>query len=50
MRTGYENGFRVITLTDCTAANSQAEHDNALSFDYPMFSTPVTSAEIAAAL
>src|SRR5690606_37158386 len=50
MRSGYENGFRVITLTDCTAATSQAEHDNALQFDYPMFSTPVTSEEIAAAL
>lgn len=50
MRTGYENGFRVITLTDCTAATSQAEHDNALRFDYPMFSTPVTSEEIVAAL
>lgn len=50
MRTGYENGFRVITLTDCTAATSQAEHDNALQFDYPMFSTPLTSADILAAL
>jgi nicotinamidase-related amidase len=50
MRTGYENGFRVITLTDCTAATSQEEHDNALKYDYPMFSTPVTSEEIAAAL
>jgi len=50
MRTGYENGFRVLTLTDCTAATSQEEHDNALRFDYPMFSTPVTSEEILAAL
>lgn len=46
MRSGYENGFRVITLTDCTAATSQEEHDNALKYDYPMFSTPVTSEEI----
>lgn len=50
MRTGYENGFRVITLTDCTAATSQEEHDNALRFDYPMFSTPVTSQDALAAL
>ena len=50
MRTGYENGFRVITLTDCTAATSQEEHDNALRFDYPMFSTPVTSQDVLAAL
>ena len=50
MRSGYENGFRVITLTDCTAATSQEEHDNALRYDYPMFSTPVSSEEILAAL
>ncbi|MGV9825426.1 isochorismatase family cysteine hydrolase [Gordonia sp. NPDC003429] len=50
MRSGYENGYRVITLTDCTAATSTAEHDNAISFDYPMFSRPVESAEVLAAL
>jgi len=27
MRSGYENGYRVITLTDCVAATSQEEHD-----------------------
>ncbi len=50
MRTGYENGFRVVTLTDCTAATSVAEHDNAISFDYPMFSLPVESSEVIVAL
>jgi nicotinamidase-related amidase len=50
MRTGYENGYRVITLTDCLAATSQAEHDNAISYDYPMFSLPVSSADVVAAL
>jgi len=50
MRSGYENGYRVITLTDCTAATSTAEHQNAITFDYPMFSEPVASAEVAAAL
>jgi len=50
MRTGYENGYRVITLTDCVAATSQAEHDNAIAFDYPMFSLPVTSKDVVAAL
>ena len=50
MRSGYENGYRVITLTDCTAATSVAEHDNAISFDYPMFSQPVESSQVAAAL
>jgi nicotinamidase-related amidase len=50
MRSGYENGYRVLTLTDCVAATSQAEHDNAISFDYPMFSLPVTADDLIAAL
>ncbi len=45
MRSGYENGYQVITLSDCLAATSVEEHDNALKFDYPMFSTPMTSSE-----
>lgn len=50
MRTGYENGYRVVTLTDCTAAVSKEEHENAIAYDFPMFSTPETSAEVAARL
>ncbi|MEU2584080.1 cysteine hydrolase [Streptomyces avermitilis] len=50
MRTGYEHGFRVITLTDCVAATSQEEHNNAISYDFPMFSLPITSADVIAAL
>lgn len=50
MRSGYENGYRVITLTDCVAATSQDEHDNAIRFDYPMFSVPATADEVLAAL
>ncbi|MFF2524006.1 cysteine hydrolase family protein [Streptomyces liangshanensis] len=50
MRTGYEHGYRVITLPDCVAATSQEEHDNALTYDYPMFSLPMTSPEVIAAL
>ncbi|WP_119730275.1 isochorismatase family cysteine hydrolase [Thermomonospora amylolytica] len=50
MRTGYEHGFRVITLTDCVAATSQEEHDNAIAYDFPMFSLPLTSADVIAAL
>ena len=45
MRSGYENGYQVITLSDCVAATSVEEHDNALKFDYPMFSRPMTSSE-----
>ncbi|MFI6495278.1 isochorismatase family cysteine hydrolase [Streptomyces sp. NPDC050564] len=50
MRTGYEHGFRVITLTDCVAATSQEEHDNAIAYDFPMFSLPMASADVIAAL
>ncbi|MDX6297026.1 MAG: ureidoacrylate peracid hydrolase [Nocardioidaceae bacterium] len=45
MRSGYENGYQVITLSDCVAATSVEEHDNALRYDYPMFSQPMTSTE-----
>jgi ureidoacrylate peracid hydrolase len=45
MRSGYENGYQVVTLTDCVAATSMEEHDNALRYDYPMFSRPMTSSE-----
>jgi nicotinamidase-related amidase len=50
MRSAYENGYRVITLTDCTAATSPEEHDNALAYDFPMFSMPVESGAVADAL
>ncbi|MFI9106520.1 isochorismatase family cysteine hydrolase [Streptomyces fildesensis] len=50
MRTGYESGFRVITVPDCVAATSQEEHENAITYDYPMFSLPMTSAEVIASL
>lgn len=43
MRSGYENGYKVITLSDCVAATSLEEHDNAITYDYPMFSHPMTS-------
>ncbi len=50
MRSGYENGYQVLTLTDCVAATSQAEHDNAITFDYPMFSLPVSAEDVITAL
>ena len=50
MRTGYENGYRVITLTDCVAATSVEEHQNALKFDYPMFSQPMSADEFVSEL
>jgi nicotinamidase-related amidase len=50
MRSAYENGYRVITLTDCTAATSAEEHDNAIAYDFPMFSLPMESTSVEAAL
>jgi nicotinamidase-related amidase len=50
MRSGYENGYKVITLKDCVAATSVEEHDNAIAYDYPMFSEPMTSEEFIAEL
>jgi nicotinamidase-related amidase len=46
MRTAYEHGFRVITLTDCLAATSLEEHHNAIKYDFPMFSTPMPSTQL----
>ena len=43
MRSAYENGYEVITLNDCVAATSQGEHDNALKYDFPMFSKPMSA-------
>jgi nicotinamidase-related amidase len=50
MRSAYENGYRVITLTDCMAATSAEEHDNAIAYDFPMFSLPMESTRVKAAL
>lgn len=50
MRTAYEHGFDVITLTDCTAATSPEAHANAIQHDFPMFSTPMTSRDVLAQL
>ncbi len=41
MRSGYEKGFKVFTLTDCMAATSQEEHDAAIKYTYPMFSRAI---------
>ena len=43
MRTAYENGYNVVTLTDCCAGLSSEEHNNAIAKDFPMFSEPMTS-------
>jgi nicotinamidase-related amidase len=50
MRSAYERGYEVVTLTDCVAATSAEEHDNAIKYDYPMFSKPMTGTEFTATL
>ncbi len=42
MRTGYELGYSVVTLTDCTATLSAEEQAMAVAKDFPMFSRPMT--------
>jgi len=45
MRTGYEKGYNVITLKDCTAALSEEEQRLAVEKNYPMFSRPMNHDE-----
>lgn len=40
MRSAYERGFQVITLTDCTATVSAAAQEAALTHTFGMFSQP----------
>ena len=44
MRTAYERGYDVHTLTDCMAATSPEAHQAAVTFTFPMFSKPTTAA------
>ena len=50
MRSAYEKGFEVITLTDAVGATSPEEHANAITYDYPMFSKPMTTGEFVSVL
>src|SRR3989442_955153 len=50
MRTGYEKGYNVITLKDCTAALSEEEQRLAVEKNYPMFSRPMAHEEFIAEL
>jgi len=47
MRTAYERGFDVVTLSDCVATTSAEEHANAIAYDYPMFSKPMSGEDFA---
>jgi len=50
MRSAYERGFNVITLTDCTATLSEEEQRLATTKTFPMFSRPMTHQEFLAGL
>jgi ureidoacrylate peracid hydrolase len=50
MRSAYERGFDVITLTDCTATLSAEEQTFAVEKNFPMFSHPMTHAAFLEAL
>ena len=51
MRTGYENGYRGHHADRLRRRPRRAEeHDNAITYDYPMFSKPMTAAEFAGTL
>jgi ureidoacrylate peracid hydrolase len=50
MRTGYEKGYNVITLKDCTATLSEEEQRAAVEKNYPMFSRPMDHNEFISAL
>ncbi|MGR9235125.1 nicotinamidase-related amidase [Rhizobium leguminosarum] len=42
MRSAYERGFNVVTVTDCTATLSEEEQRVATTKTFPMFSLPMT--------
>ena len=50
MRSAYDQGFEVYTLTDCSATLSEEQQRSAIEIDWPMFSKPVTHDEFLKAL
>ena len=48
MRTAFEKGFNVVTVTDCCAATSAEGHAAATTGTFGMFSKPMTAAELTA--
>ena len=47
---GYEKGYEVVTLNDCTATLSEDEQRLAVEKNYPMFSRPMTHEEFLSTL
>jgi nicotinamidase-related amidase len=50
MRTAYEKGFRVFTLSDCVAATSMEAQEATIKHNFGMFSIVTTSQDVAAAM
>merc|ERR1711988_2087727 len=50
MRTAFEKGFNVVTITDCMAATSPEGQDGATKGTFGMFSAPMTKDEFLAKL
>eukprot|EP00536_Pseudo-nitzschia_multiseries_P014244 jgi/Psemu1/214216/e_gw1.678.38.1 len=50
MRTAYELGYNVYTVSDCMAATSVEAQDAALEYNFGMFSIPKTSSEVIGAI
>ncbi|GGE20109.1 isochorismatase [Polymorphobacter glacialis] len=50
MRSAYERGYQVATITDCTATLSEEEQQMAVAKDFAMFSRPMSHTAFLAAL
>jgi len=50
MRTAFEKGFNVVTLTDCCATTSEEGQKAATTGTFTFFSTPMTAADFQAEL
>jgi nicotinamidase-related amidase len=50
MRSAYERGYRVVTLTDCVATLSEDEQRASIEKNFPMFSRPLTHSAFLAEL
>lgn len=50
MRSAYERGYNVVTVTDCTATLSEEEQRVAVAKDFAMFSHPMTHTEFLSGL
>ena len=46
MRTAYEKGYNVVTLTDCTATTTEEGQKAATTGTFGWFSLPMTADEL----